>query len=82
MPLFGRRRPAPGPVVPPGLPGLAEQKFRSLDEISSRVTEVLGIVTAIPGPVMPSRVDHSADDLVARISRLDDVNDAIAFCRT
>ena len=46
---------------------------------SSRVTEVLDIVTAIPGSVMPSQVDHSADELVARISRLDDVNDAIAF---
>ncbi len=52
-----------------------------LDEMSSRVTEVLDIVTAIPGTVMPSQVDHSADDLVARISRLDDVNDAMASCR-
>jgi hypothetical protein len=58
---------------------VAKGKFRSLDEVSSRVTEVLDIVTAIPVMVMPSQVDHSADDLVARISRLDDVNDAIAF---
>ena len=58
---------------------VAKGRFRSLDELSSRVTEVLDIVTAIPGSVMPSQVDHSADDLVARISRLDDVNDAIAF---
>jgi hypothetical protein len=58
---------------------VAKGKFRSLDEMSSRVTEVLDIVTAIPGPVMPSQVDHSADDLVARIGRLDDVDDAIAF---
>ena len=58
---------------------VAKGRFRSLDELSSRVTEVLDIVTAIPGSVMPSQVDHSADELVARISRLDDVNDAIAF---
>ena len=58
---------------------VAKGKFRGLDEVSSQVTEVLDIVTAIPGTVMPSQVDHSADDLVARISRLDDVNDAIAF---
>ena len=58
---------------------VAKGRFRSLDELSSRVTKVLDIVTAIPGSVMPSQVDHSADELVARISRLDDVNDAIAF---
>jgi hypothetical protein len=58
---------------------VAKGKFRSIDEVSSRVSEVLGIVTAIPGTVMPSQVDYSADDLVARISRLDDVEDAIAF---
>ena len=58
---------------------VAKGKFRHLDEVSSRVTEVLDIVTAIPGTVMPSQVNHSADDLVARISRLDDVDDAIAF---
>jgi hypothetical protein len=58
---------------------VAKGKFRSIDEVSSRVSEVLGIVTAIPGTVMPSQVDYSADDLVARISRLDDVDDAITF---
>lgn len=58
---------------------VAKGKFRSADEISSRVTEVLGIVSAIPATVMPSEVDRSADDLVARISRIDGVEDAIAF---
>jgi hypothetical protein len=61
---------------------VAKGKFRSIDEVSSRVSEVLGIVTAIPGTVMPSQVDYSADDLVARISRLDDVDDAIAFLQS
>ena len=58
---------------------VAKGKFRSTDEISSRVTEVLGIVSVIPATVMPSEVDRSADDLVARISRIDGVEDAIAF---
>jgi hypothetical protein len=58
---------------------VAKGKFRSIDDISSRVTEVLGIVAAIPGSVLPSEVDHSADDLMARIGRLDGVEDAIAF---
>ena len=61
---------------------VAKGKSRSIDEVSSRVSEVLGIVTAIPGTVMPSQVNYSADDLVARISRLDDVNDAIAFLQS
>ncbi len=43
---------------------------------------MLGIVIAIPGTVMPSQVDYSADDLAARIRRLDDVNDAIAFLQS
>jgi hypothetical protein len=58
---------------------VAKGKFRSVDDVSSRATEVLGIVTAIPGSVLPSQVDHSADDLMARIGRLDGVEDAIAF---
>ena len=58
---------------------IAKGKFASIDDISSRVTEVLGIVTAIPGAVLPSQVDQSADDLMARIGRLDGVEDAIAF---
>jgi hypothetical protein len=61
---------------------VAKGKFRRMEEISSRVSEVLGIVTAIPGTVMPSQVDYSADDLVARISRLDDVDGAIAFLQS
>jgi hypothetical protein len=58
---------------------VAKGRFRSVGDVSSRVTEVLGIVTAIPGSVLPSQVDHSADDLMARIGRLDGVEDAIAF---
>ena len=58
---------------------VAKGTFRSIDEVRSRVSEVLGIVTAIPGTVMPSQVDYSADDLAARISRIEGVEDAIVF---
>jgi len=58
---------------------VAKGKFRSVDDVSGRATEVLGIVAAIPDSVLPSQVDHSADDLMARIGRLDGVEDAIAF---
>lgn len=61
---------------------VAKGQFRSIDDIDSRATEVLGIVTAIPSTVLPSHVDYSADDLVARMSRLDDVDDVIAFLQS
>ena len=53
--------------------------FRSFDEATQRLSEVLAIVAAIPESVLPSRVDHSQDDLVDRISRLTSVEDALAF---
>jgi hypothetical protein len=53
--------------------------FGSADQFGARIGEVLGIVSAIPGSVMPGRVDHSADDIAARISQINSVEDAIAF---
>jgi hypothetical protein len=53
--------------------------FRSFDEATQRLGEVLAIVAAIPESVLPSHVDHSQDDLVDRISRLASVEDALAF---
>jgi hypothetical protein len=53
--------------------------FGSADEAGRRADEVLGIVAAIPAAVLPAQVDHSTDDLVARFSRLDSVDDAIAM---
>jgi len=53
--------------------------FRSFDEATQRLSEVLAIVAAIPASVLPSHVDHSQDDLIDRISRLTSVEDALAF---
>jgi hypothetical protein len=53
--------------------------FRSFDEATERLGEVLAIVAAIPASVLPSHVDHSQDDLIDRISRLTSVEDALAF---
>jgi hypothetical protein len=53
--------------------------FGSFDEATARLSEVLAIVAAIPASVLPSRVDHSQDDLIDRISRLTSVEDALAF---
>jgi hypothetical protein len=53
--------------------------FESGDGMRERIDEVLAIVAAIPQSVLPARVDHSQDDLVARISKLESVDDAIAM---
>jgi hypothetical protein len=37
--------------------------------VTQRIGEVLAIVAAIPTSVLPDHVDHSADDLLARISQ-------------
>jgi hypothetical protein len=53
--------------------------YEFIDDMQARIAEVLAIVAAIPESVLPSRVDHSADDLLARIDKLESVEDAIAF---
>jgi len=53
--------------------------FGSFEEATQRLSEVLAIVASIPASVLPSRVDHSQDDLIDRISRLTSVEDALAF---
>jgi hypothetical protein len=53
--------------------------FRTVEDVTRRVGEVMGIIGAIPASVMPARVDHSQDGLMAQISRLDTVEDALAF---
>jgi hypothetical protein len=53
--------------------------FHSVDEVTQRIGEVLAIVAAIPASVLPDHVDHSADDLLARISQLTSIEDAMAM---
>ena len=56
--------------------------FESVDEMAQRIDEVLAVVAAFPESIMPKRVDHSQDDLVARISKLDNVDDTLAFLQS
>ena len=56
--------------------------FKTPDELTTRVHEAIGVVTAFPESVAPSKVDHSVDDLLVRIGELDSVEDAIAFLQT
>jgi len=56
-----------------------EGAWESVTEMREFVDEVLAFIAAIPESVLPSHVDHSTDDLVARIDKLESVEDAIAF---
>jgi hypothetical protein len=58
---------------------ISKGKFHTVSDVTSRIAEVLALVTAIPDTVLPSQVDHSADDLTARVSRLNGVEDALAL---
>ena len=53
--------------------------FESVAEIDQRIEDVLGIIAAIPSTVIPDHVDHSADDIIARIDRLTSVEEAMAM---
>jgi hypothetical protein len=53
--------------------------FRTVDNVTQRISEVLAFVGAIPASVMPDHVDHSSDDLIARISKLTGIEDAMAM---
>ena len=55
------------------------RRVQSVDDISRRLDEVLGVVAAIPTSVMPARVDRSVDDFAARIKSLSTVEDALVF---
>ena len=53
--------------------------FTSVDEVRERIDTVLGIIAAVPTSVLPDHVDHSANDLIARISRLTSLEEAMAM---
>lgn len=55
------------------------EPFTTADEVSARVGEVVGIVAALPEDVEPAEIDHSVDDLLMRIAKIDTVDDALAF---
>lgn len=58
---------------------LSKGPFASADDVVRRIGEVLQLVAAIPTSIVPATVDHSVDDLAARIGRIDTIEDALAF---
>jgi hypothetical protein len=61
---------------------ISRGRFDSVDEVGRRISEVMGIVSAIPTSVLPDHVDHSEDDLLARISRLTTIDEALALLQS
>jgi len=59
--------------------GFGNAPFESVDEMAQRIDDVLAVVAAFPTSLMPSRVDHSQDDLIKRINKLESVDEALAF---
>jgi hypothetical protein len=53
--------------------------FRSSDDVSRRLDELLGVVAALPSSVEPSHIDRSVDDLAVRIRALSSPEEAVAF---
>lgn len=58
---------------------LTKGPFTSADEVVRRVGDVRAVVAAIPTSVVPDHVDHSVDDLAARIARIESLEDGLAF---
>ena len=58
---------------------VCREPFATADEVSQRISDVLAIVAALPASVAPAQVDHSADDLLARIAHIDTIEQALAF---
>ena len=58
---------------------ISRGSYTTSDEMNRRVGDMLTLVAALPESVVPRQVDHSADDLAARIDRVESIEDAIAF---
>jgi hypothetical protein len=58
---------------------ICREPFATAEEVSQRISDVYAIVAALPANVAPAQVDHSADDLLARIGHIDTLEQALAF---
>ena len=54
-------------------------RYESVDDVNARISETLALLNAVPESVLPHQVDHSTDDVIARIQQLDGVDDAMVF---
>ena len=56
---------------------ISKGPFHSAEEVRQRMDQVLAIVAAIPASIVPDHVDHTEDDLIARINKLTSLEDAM-----
>ena len=59
--------------------GIVKPAFHSADEVGRLLGEVLAVVHAFPAELIPAQVDHSQDELMARINALQDLPGAVAL---
>jgi hypothetical protein len=53
--------------------------LRTADDVTTLSEQALAIVTALPASAVPTAVDHSADDIVARAMRLTTMEEGMQF---
>jgi hypothetical protein len=56
--------------------------FSSGEQVKQRINEMMSIVNAFPVSVLPDDVDHTDDDLIARVRRLTSIDDAMTFLQS
>ena len=58
---------------------VSKGRYESGDAVARRIDEVMAIVHAFPASLVPTEIDHSVDDLAARIDAISTVDEALAF---
>src|SRR5437588_4678471 len=53
--------------------------FRSAEDVTHRLDEMMSVISAFPTSVVPTHIDRSADDLAARIRALSSPQDVVGF---
>jgi hypothetical protein len=54
-------------------------KYETAADVNAQVQETLTLIGLVPETAIPHEVDHSVDDIAARIRRIDTIEDAMAF---
>lgn len=58
---------------------VSKGRYESADEIARRIDDTMAIVHAFPTAIVPAAIDHSVDDLAARIDKISTVEEALSF---
>ena len=58
---------------------VCREPFAEAAQVTQRVSDVVGIIAAVPTSIALPQIDHTVDDLLGRIARIDSIDDALAF---